>query len=67
MTAAVSARAAARPRQLSTEALAVMENFPPRPVSSAWDATTADRFALVRRMLAPRSWPMARSPGSGGS
>ena len=53
MTAAVSARAAARPRQLSAEALAVMENFPPRPVSSAWDATTADRFALVRRMLAP--------------
>ena len=30
-----------------------MEKFPPRPVSPSWDATTADRFALVRRMLAP--------------
>ena len=51
MTAAVSAGAAAR--QLSAEALTVMEKFPPRPVSPAWDATAADRFAVVRRMLAP--------------
>ncbi|MGH3161475.1 MAG: tyrosine-type recombinase/integrase [Streptosporangiaceae bacterium] len=53
MTAAVSAGAAARPRQLSAEALAVMEKFPPRPVPLTWDATAADRFAVVRRMLAP--------------
>ena len=53
MTAAVSARAAARTWQLSAEALAVMEKFPPRPVPSSWDATAADRSAVVRRMLAP--------------
>ena len=53
MTAAVPARAAARPWQLSAEALAVMEKFPPRPVPPSWDATAADRFAVVRRMLAP--------------
>jgi integrase len=53
VTAAVSARAVARPWQLSAEALAVMEKFPPRPVPPAWDATTADRFAVVRRMLTP--------------
>ena len=53
MTAAVSVRAVARPWQLSAEALAVMEKFPPRPVPSVWDSTSADRFAVVRRMLAP--------------
>ena len=51
MTAAVSAGAAAR--QLSAGALTVMEKFPPRPVSAAWGATAAGRFAVVRRMLAP--------------
>jgi integrase len=51
VTAAVSARAAAR--QLSAEALSVMEKFPPRPVPSSWDATAAGRFAVMRRMLAP--------------
>jgi integrase len=40
-------------RQLSAEALAVMERFPPRPVPAAWDATAADRFTVMRRMLAP--------------
>ena len=53
MTAAVSARAAARPRPLSAEALAVMEKFPPRPVPAVWAATAADRFTVMRRMLAP--------------
>ena len=53
MTAAVSARAVSRPWQLSAEALAVMEKFPPRPVPPSWDATAADRSAVVRRMLAP--------------
>ncbi len=53
MTAAVSARAAARPWQLSAEALAVMEKFPPRPLPASWDATAADRSVMVRRMLAP--------------
>jgi hypothetical protein len=57
VTAAVSARAVARPWQLSSEALAVMEKFPPRPVPPSWDATAADRSAVVRRMLAPPFWP----------
>ena len=54
MTAtAVTAPAAARPRLLSAEALAVMERFPPRVVPAWWDATAADRFAVARRLLAP--------------
>ena len=53
MTVAVSAGAAVRPRQLSAEAVAVMKKFPPRPVPPTWDATAADRPAVVRRMLAP--------------
>ena len=51
MTAAAPAVTAAR--QLSAEALAVMEKFPPRPAAAPWDATAADRFAVMRRMLAP--------------
>ena len=39
--------------QLSPEALAVMKRFPPRPVPASWDATAADRFEVMRRMLAP--------------
>ncbi len=39
-------------RQISAEALAVMEKFPPRPVPASWDATAADRFTVMRRMLA---------------
>ena len=53
MTAVVPARAVARPWQLSAEALAVMEKFPPRPVPPSWDTTAASRSAVVRRMLAP--------------
>jgi len=53
VTAAVSARTVARPWQLSAEALAVMQRFPPRPVPPSWDATAADRSAVVRRMLTP--------------
>ncbi|MGH3122502.1 MAG: tyrosine-type recombinase/integrase [Streptosporangiaceae bacterium] len=53
MTTAAPARVTARSWQLSAEALAVMEKFPPRPVPSSWDATAADRFAVARRMLAP--------------
>jgi len=52
VTAAVHATAATMPRQLSPEALAVMEWFPPRLVPASWDATAADRFAVMRRMLA---------------
>ena len=52
MTAATTPAGAAA-RQLSAEALAVMERFPPRPVPASWDATAADRFTVVRRMLAP--------------
>lgn len=51
MTAAVTGQAAAW--QLSTEALAVMNRFPPRVVQASWDATAADRFTVARRMLAP--------------
>ena len=51
MTAAAPALTAAR--QLSAEALAVMKRFPPRPVPASWDATAADRFAVMRRMLTP--------------
>lgn len=40
-------------RQLSAEARAVMDRFPPRPVPASWDATAADRFAVARRLLAP--------------
>lgn len=53
MTAAVPAQAAVRTWQLSAEALAVMEKFPARPVPASWEATAADRSAVVRRMLAP--------------
>jgi integrase len=53
VTAAVSVRGTAATWQLSPEALAVMEKFPPRPVPASWDATAADRSAVVRRMLAP--------------
>ncbi len=51
MTAVTAAVMAAR--QLSAEALAAMERFPPRPVPASWDATAADRFTVMRRMLAP--------------
>jgi hypothetical protein len=53
VTAPVTAPAAAQPRQLSAEALAVMDRFPPRPVPGSWPETAADRFAVARRMLAP--------------
>jgi integrase len=49
----VAAPAVTAGRQLSAGALAVMKRFPPRPVPAAWDATAADRFAVMRRMLAP--------------
>jgi hypothetical protein len=53
VTAAATARAAARPGQLSAEALAVLERFPPRPVPESWPETSADRFTVARRILAP--------------
>jgi hypothetical protein len=48
----MTAARAVRPWQLSTEALALMEKFPPRPVPAVWAATCQDRTAVVRRMLA---------------
>lgn len=39
-------------RQLSAEAVAVMRKFPPRPAAESWEATQADRFTVMRRMLA---------------
>jgi Phage integrase family len=51
VTAAVTGQAVGW--QLSAEALAVMNRFPPRVVQVSWDATAADRFTVARRMLAP--------------
>ena len=65
VTAAAPAVTAAR--QLSAEALAVMRRFPPRPVPASWDATAADRFAVMRRMLARPSRPGRRRDGISGS
>ena len=53
MTAPEAAAKEAPPRRLSAEALAVMDTFPPRPVPASWAATAADRFTVMRRMLAP--------------
>ena len=53
MTGTAPVRTAARSWQLSAEAPAVMEKFPPRPVPASWDMTAADRFTVARRMLAP--------------
>ena len=53
MTAPGTTRAATRPGQLSAEALAVLERFPPRPVPESWPETAVDRFTVARRMLAP--------------
>jgi hypothetical protein len=55
------ARTRAAVRQLSAQALAVMDRFPPRQVAASWDATSADRFTVARRLLAP---PFA--PGDAG-
>ena len=52
LVTAAAARAAAA-RQLSAQAVAVLEKFPPRPVPATWAATAADRFTVVRRLLAP--------------
>jgi integrase len=40
-------------RQPGAEALALTRRFPPRPVPASWPQTAADRFAVMRRMLAP--------------
>jgi integrase len=53
VTAGTCARPAAAARQLSAEALVVLERFPPRPTPAWWDATAADRFTVARRLLAP--------------
>ncbi len=67
MTAPVTAATQAPPRPLSAEALAVMERFPPRPVPASWAATAADRFTVMRRMLAPPFVPEGPASGTGGS
>jgi integrase len=51
--AGTRAEAAAASRQLSAEARAVLEGFPPRPVPASWPVTEADRFTVARRLLAP--------------
>ena len=59
MTAATTpARATAR--QPGAKALALTRRFPPRPVPESWPETAADRFAVVRRMLA--LMPLSENP-----
>ena len=67
VTAPVTAAAQAPPRRLSAEAVAVMGRFPPRPVRASWAATAADRFTVMRRMLAPPFVPEGPASGTGGS
>ncbi len=42
-----------RPWQLSAEALALWEKFPPRPVPASWPATRQARGKVVARLQAP--------------
>lgn len=53
MTAGTAERAAGRPRQLSAEALALWEKFPPRLVPASWPATRQPRDKVLARLLAP--------------
>jgi hypothetical protein len=53
MTAATEEKAAGRPWQLSAEALALWEKFPPRPVPASWPATRRPRGKVAARLLAP--------------
>jgi len=53
MTASIEEKVAGRPWQLSAEALALWEKFPPRPVPASWPATRQPRGKVVARLLAP--------------
>ena len=53
MTAGAAEKTAARPWQLSAEALALWRKFPPRIVPASWLATRQPRGKVVARLLAP--------------
>jgi integrase len=53
VTALAEERASGRAWQLSAEALALLEKFPPRPVPVSWPATRQPRGKVVARLLAP--------------
>jgi integrase len=49
----VAGRKAGPASRLSTEASALREAFPPRPVPASWDRTGEDRHTVLTRLLAP--------------
>jgi integrase len=53
MTADTAETVAGRPWQLSAEALALWQKFPPRPVPASWPGTRQPRHKVVTRLLAP--------------
>ena len=53
MIAGTEETAGGRPWQLSAEALALWEKFPPRPVPASWPATRQPRGKVVARLQAP--------------
>lgn len=53
MTAGIEEKTEGRPWQLSAEARALLEKFPPRPVPASWPATCQSRQKTVARLLAP--------------
>ncbi|MFF4410715.1 tyrosine-type recombinase/integrase [Streptomyces sp. NPDC001404] len=54
-TSAITEAVAARPWQLSAEAVALWKKFPPRTNPKSWPATRQSRAAVVSRMLKPPS------------
>lgn len=52
-TSAITTAVAARPWQLSAEAVALLQKFPPRSNPKSWPATRQTRAAVIARMLAP--------------
>jgi integrase len=53
VTAGTEEKTAGRPWQLSAEALALWQKFPPRPVPASWPETRQPRHRVVARLLAP--------------
>ncbi len=53
MTAGTEERTGGRAWQLSAEAQALLERFPPRPAPARWPATRQPRGKVVARLLAP--------------
>jgi integrase len=53
VTAGTEEKTGGRPWQLSAEARALLEKFPPRAVPASWPATRQPRGKVVARLLAP--------------